>query len=67
MLDSLKQAVYTSLGLASMTSDKISEAIRELTKKADLTEKEVKVKRLYGFLAWAPLGLTALRVTRARI
>ena len=42
MLDSLKQAVYTSLGLASMTSDKISEAIRELTKKADLTEKEIQ-------------------------
>ncbi len=42
MLDSLKQAVYTSLGLASMTSDKISEAIRELTKQAGLTEKEIQ-------------------------
>ncbi|MCY2976756.1 MAG: hypothetical protein NTW52_19025 [Planctomycetota bacterium] len=42
MLDSIKQAVYTSLGLASMTSEKISEAIRELTKKAELTDKEIQ-------------------------
>jgi polyhydroxyalkanoate synthesis regulator phasin len=42
MLDTFKQAVYASLGLASMTNEKISEAIRELTKKANLSEQDIQ-------------------------
>jgi polyhydroxyalkanoate synthesis regulator phasin len=42
VLDVIKQAVYTSVGFASMTGEKMTEAIRNLRRSAELTEKELK-------------------------
>lgn len=42
MLDFIKQAVYTSIGLAGMAGDKMNDAVRELAKKADWTEHEIE-------------------------
>lgn len=42
MLDLIKQAAYITIGLAGLAGDKMSEAVRELAKKADLTEQEIE-------------------------
>ena len=40
MFDVLKQSVFTSIGLASLTKDKVSELVAELKQQADLTEQQ---------------------------
>jgi polyhydroxyalkanoate synthesis regulator phasin len=42
MFEVLKQSVFTSIGLASLTKDKIADLITEVTKQADLTEQQAK-------------------------
>ncbi len=42
MFDVLKQSVYTSIGLASLTKDKVSELVAELKQTADLTEQQAR-------------------------
>ena len=40
MFDVLKQSVFTSIGLASLTKDKVSELVAEIKEQADLTEQQ---------------------------
>ena len=42
MLELLKKGFYTSLGLALITKEKAEELAKELIKKGELSEKEVK-------------------------
>ncbi len=42
MFEIIKQSVFTSIGLASLTKDKIAELVTEVTKQADLTEQQAK-------------------------
>jgi polyhydroxyalkanoate synthesis regulator phasin len=42
MFDLLKQSVFTSIGLASLTKDKVSEVVAELQRQTDLTEQQAK-------------------------
>jgi len=42
MFDVLKQSVYASIGLASLTGDKITELVNEVTQKGELTDQEIK-------------------------
>lgn len=40
MFDFIKKAVFIGAGLASMTAEKIEEAVKEIVNKGDLTEKQ---------------------------
>ncbi len=40
MFDVLKQSVFTSIGLASLTKDKVSDLVAELKQQADLTDQQ---------------------------
>ena len=40
MFDVLKQSVFTSIGLASLTKDKVSELVAEIKEQANLTEQQ---------------------------
>jgi polyhydroxyalkanoate synthesis regulator phasin len=40
MLDFVKKAIYIGAGLASMTADRIQEAVDEIVKKGELSEKQ---------------------------
>ncbi len=42
MIDLLKKTMYMSLGLAEATREKLEEISRELVKKGELSEKEVR-------------------------
>ena len=42
MFDVLKQSVYASIGLASLTGEKITELVNEVTAKSELSEQEIK-------------------------
>jgi polyhydroxyalkanoate synthesis regulator phasin len=42
MFDVLKQSVYASIGLASLTGDKITELVKEVTQKSELSDQEIK-------------------------
>lgn len=42
MFDVLKQSVYASIGLVSLTGEKITELVNEVTKKGELSEQEIK-------------------------
>ena len=40
MLDFVRKAIYIGAGLASMTADRIQEAVDEIVKKGELSEKQ---------------------------
>lgn len=40
MFDVLKQSVFTSIGLASLTKEKVSDLVAELKQQADLTDQQ---------------------------
>ena len=40
MLDFIKKAIFIGAGLASLTADKIEEAVEEIVKKGEITEKQ---------------------------
>jgi polyhydroxyalkanoate synthesis regulator phasin len=42
MLEFIKKAIFISAGLASMTAEKIEEAVEEIVKKGELSEKQGK-------------------------
>ena len=42
MLEFIKRAIFISAGLASMTAEKIEEAVEEIVKKGELSEKQGK-------------------------
>lgn len=42
MLENMKKALYTGLGMASLTKDKLAELVDELAKKGELTKQEGK-------------------------
>jgi polyhydroxyalkanoate synthesis regulator phasin len=42
MFEFIKKAIFIGAGLASMTAEKIEEAVNEIVKKGDLTEKQGK-------------------------
>jgi polyhydroxyalkanoate synthesis regulator phasin len=42
VFDVLKQSVYASIGLASLTGDKITELVNEVTQRSELTDQEIK-------------------------
>ncbi len=42
MLEFVKKAIFISAGLASMTAEKIEEAVEEIVKKGELSEKQGK-------------------------
>lgn len=42
MLESVKKAMYTGLGMASLTKEKLEELVTELAKKGELSEQEGK-------------------------
>lgn len=42
MFDFIKKAIFIGAGLASLTAEKIEEAVKEIVNKGDLTEKQGK-------------------------
>ncbi len=42
MFEVLKQSVFTSIGLASLTKDKIADLVTEVKEQANLTEQQAK-------------------------
>ena len=59
MIDLIKKALYTGVGLAVLTKEKAEELVQELTKQAKLSEQEGK--ELFDGLLNTPRDRTNLR------